>query len=127
VGYARQRAGQGFSKNWFIAAQFEAYLTDGHWLDLARHANQMAARLAAAIAKSGRARLEFRHDGNEVFAILENRLDEKLRAAGAKYYPWDPQSLPAAQRPGASETMVRMVASWQTREADVDRFAALLG
>ena len=45
--FQRQRAGQGFSKNWFIAAQFDAYLKDDHWLALAGHANAMAARLAA--------------------------------------------------------------------------------
>jgi threonine aldolase len=32
-GVARQRAGHGFSKAWFIAAQFEAWLDGGHWLD----------------------------------------------------------------------------------------------
>jgi threonine aldolase len=126
VGYARQRAGQGFSKNWFIAAQLDAYLRDGHWLDLARISNAMAAKLAAALASSGRARLAFKPAGNEVFAILENGLDEKLRAAGAKYYSWDPQGLPVAERPGAGETMVRMVTSWQTTTAEVDQFAALL-
>ena len=49
VGFAlaRQRAGHAFSKSWFVAAQFAAYLADGHWLDLARHANAMAAKLAA--------------------------------------------------------------------------------
>jgi threonine aldolase len=30
--FQRQRAGQGFSKNWFIASQFDAYLKDNHWL-----------------------------------------------------------------------------------------------
>ncbi|HVY19093.1 MAG TPA: low specificity L-threonine aldolase [Bauldia sp.] len=126
VPYARQRAGQGFSKNWFIAAQLDAYLRDGHWLELARHSNATAAKLAGALSSSGRARLAFRPDGNEVFAILENGLDEKLRAAGAKYHPWVPTSLPVAERPGAGETMVRLVTSWQTTAADVDKFAALL-
>jgi threonine aldolase len=127
VGYARQRAGQGFSKNWFIAAQFDAYLRDDHWLKMARQSNATAARLAAALSASPRARLAFKPAGNEVFAILENGLDEKLRVAGAKYYPWVPSSLPVAERPGAGETMVRLVTSWQTTEAEVDKFAALLG
>jgi threonine aldolase len=127
VGYARQRAGQGFSKNWFIAAQLDAYLRDDHWLKMARQSNATAARLAAALSASRRARLAFQPAGNEVFAILENGLDEKLRAAGAKYYPWVPSSLPVAERPGAGETMVRLVTSWQTTEAEVDKFAALLG
>src|SRR5262249_45431048 len=42
---ARQRAGHTFSKNWFAAAQFDAYFDHGHWLDLARAANAAARRL----------------------------------------------------------------------------------
>jgi threonine aldolase len=127
VGYARQRSGQGFSKNWFIAAQLEAYLRDDHWLALARHANAMAAKLAGAVAESGRARLAFKPAGNQLFVILENGLDEKLRAAGAKYYPWDATSLPVAERPGAGETLVRIMTSWQTSAAEVEKFASLIG
>jgi threonine aldolase len=127
VGYARQRSGQGFSKNWFVAAQLDAYLRDGHWLALARHANAQAAKLADALSSAARARLAAKPAGNQVFAILENGLDEKLRAAGAKYYPWDATSLPVAERPGAGETLVRIMTSWQTSDAEVEKFAGLAG
>ncbi len=127
AGFIRQRAGQGFSKNWFIAAQLEAYLRDGHWLALARHANSMGARLAKGIRASKRARLAFEPAGNELFAIMETGLDEKLKAAGAVYYPWPADSLPVAERPGAGETMVRLLTSWQTTAADIDRFAEIVG
>jgi threonine aldolase len=124
--FARQRAGQGFSKNWFIAAQLAAYLDQDHWLELARHANRMAKRLAKAIAASASARLALAPDANEIFAILTSSTDAKLRAGGAVYYPWPADSLPEESRPGPDETMVRLVTSFQTTEADVDRFAALL-
>jgi threonine aldolase len=124
--YARQRAGQGYSKNWFIAAQFSAYLEQDHWLELARHANRMARRLAKAIAASESARLALAPDANEIFAILKNSAEAKLRAAGAVFYPWPADSLPEESQPGPDETMVRLVTSFQTSEADVDRFAALL-
>jgi len=124
-GFARQRAGQGLSKNWFIAAQFDAYLNDGHWLDLARHANAMGARLAQAIEASGEARLAHRCDANEIFAILSKAADERLRSAGAVYYAWS-QRLPPARFPGADEVMVRLVTSWQTTQEEVDHFAAAL-
>lgn len=127
VGFARQRVGHGFSKNWFIAAQLDAYLKDRHWLALAAHANAMAARLASALAKSGKARLAFEPGGNEVFAILENGLDAKLRATGAVYHPWPADSLPVAERTGPGEVLVRLVTSWQTTAAEVDEFSALLG
>ena len=126
VGFARQRAGQGFSKNWFIAAQLDAYLRDNHWLDLARHANTMATRLASALAKSGRARFAFEPSGNEVFAIIEKGVDTRLRAGGAIYHPWTTDSLPIAERPGPGEVIIRLVTSWQTTVADVDKLATLL-
>jgi threonine aldolase len=126
VGFARQRAGQGFSKNWFVAAQLEAYLHDGHWLDLARHANTMASQLASVLAKSGRARLAFEPGGNEVFAIIEKGVDARLRAVGAVYHSWTVDSLPVAERPGPGEVIIRLVTSWQTRTAEVDRFAETL-
>ena len=101
--FQRQRAGQGFSKNWFIAAQFDAYLKDDHWLDLAGHANAMAARLAAAIGQSADARLALKPDGNEIFAILSKAADERLKAAGVVYYPWSAETLPAEARPRPDE------------------------
>ena len=124
--FQRQRAGQGFSKNWFIAAQLDAYLKDDHWLELAGHANGMAARLAAAITESGAGRLALRPDGNEIFAVLSKAADERLKAAGAVYYPWPADTLPEAVRPEADEVSVRLICSWQTTADDVDRFAAVL-
>ncbi|HET7714090.1 MAG TPA: beta-eliminating lyase-related protein [Bauldia sp.] len=125
-GFARQRAGHGFSKAWFIAAQFDAWLDGGHWLDLARHANRMGARLAQAIGASRNARLAAEPSANEVFAILPRSLDAKLKAAGAVYHPWGIESLPEDERPGPDEVLVRLVASFQTREDEVDDFAAHL-
>ena len=127
AGFARQRAGQGFSKNWFIASQLLAYLEGGHWLELAGHANAMGAGLADALRHSGRARLAFEPAGNELFAIVENGLDQKLKSAGAVYYPWSPDSLPVAERPGPGETMIRLLTSWQTKAGEVEKFAALVG
>ena len=68
--FARQRIGHGFSKARFIAAQFAAYLEDEHWLELARHANTRAARLADAIRISDGARLALEPAANEVVRRL---------------------------------------------------------
>jgi threonine aldolase len=124
--YARQRAGHGFAKGWFLAAQFDAYLEDGHWLDLARHANAMGARLGEAVRRSRLARLALDPAANEVFAILPKALDQKLKAAGAIYGPWSADSFAADERPGPDELLVRLVATWQTKAEDVDRFGAVL-
>jgi threonine aldolase len=123
--FARQRAGQGYSKNWFLAAQFAAYLENDRWLDLARHANRMAQLLAAGIARAKGARLALQPDANEIFAILTKDVEAKLRAAGAAFYPWKADRLP--ERPGKDEILVRLVTSFQTTEAEVERLTALLG
>jgi threonine aldolase len=125
-GFARQRAGHGLSKAWFIAAQFDAWLDGGHWLDLAARANAAASRLAAAIRGSGVARLVAEPTANEVFAILPGSLDARLKAAGAVYHAWSPDCLPLAERPAAGEVLVRLVTSFQTSDEAVDRFAAAL-
>jgi threonine aldolase len=125
-GFARQRAGQGVSKAWFLAAQLDAYLRDGHWLDLARHANGMAARLAASIRSSRGARLALEPAANEVFAVLPARLDAELKAAGAVYHPWSAEGVPAAGRPAEGEILVRLVTSFQTEDAEVERFASIV-
>lgn len=124
--FQRQRAGQGFSKNWFIAAQFDAYLEDNHWLDLAGHSNGMAARLADAVTASGHGRLALKPDGNEVFAVLSQTADRRLREAGAVYYPWSAETLPEQARPGPDEVSVRLICGWQTTTDEIDRFAAVL-
>ena len=124
--FQRQRAGQGFSKNWFIAAQLDAYLKDDHWLALAGHANAMAARLATVVEQSDEGRLALAPGGNEIFAILTKAADERLKAAGAIYYPWPAETLPAEARPGPGEISVRLICSWQTSAGEVDRFAGVL-
>lgn len=125
-GFARQRAGHGFSKAWFIAAQFDAWLDHGHWLDLARHANAMATRLAQAIRTSPTARLAVEPAANEVFAILPRPVDERLKAAGAVYHPWSIETLPPEERPGPDEVFVRLITSFQTTGDEVDLLAAHL-
>ena len=95
----RQRAGQLFSKSRFIAAQFEAYLADGLWLETARHANAMAARLADVLRASDRVRLAWEPQANEVFAILDREKAEPMQAAGARFHEWDlPQSFDGEYR-----------------------------
>ena len=124
--FQRQRAGQGYSKNWFIAAQLDAYLKDDHWLDLAGHANAMAARLAAVIAASGAGRPALAPGGNEIFAILSKAADARLTAAGVVHYPWSVETLSEDARPGPDEILVRLICSWQTTPEEIDGVAEIL-
>lgn len=109
---ARQkRAGHMLPKMRDVAAQFDAWLNDGLWLDLAHRANTAGRRLADGL--SGLPGCELAHpcDGNEVFVRLSPEVVERLRAAGAGFYAWPDGS-------------ARFVASWCTTDAEI---AAVLG
>ena len=111
----RKRAGHLSSKNRFLAAQMLGYLQDDLWLELATHANAMGARLAQGLA--GISHVSQRHpvQANMMFPEWDAGTHERLKAAGAAYYPF-----PAPQgREGA-----RLVTSWSTTSEDVDRFLA---
>ena len=125
-GYLRKRAGHLFSKSRFIAAQFEAYLRDGYWLELAQHANAMAQRLAGGIENGPESRLAWQPQSNEIFAILPNSIVERLQAAGAVFHPWPAEIVTAEQRPGADQTLIRLVTSFRTTTKEVDAFVAEL-
>jgi threonine aldolase len=121
----RKRGGALASKHRFIAAQMEAYLDGDLWLTLARHANAMADALAAGLTGAGCAPV-WPVEANEVFAPLTDAIDKKLKAAGAAYYPWKSESLPANVSIGADRTLVRLVTSFQTKKEDVEKFLAVV-
>jgi threonine aldolase len=81
----RKRGGHLLSKHRFLAAQLEAYLADGLWLRLARHANAMADRLAAGLVDLGLGPV-WPVEANAVFVLLPSAVDAQLRAAGARYH-----------------------------------------
>ena len=119
----RKRGGHLVSKHRFLAAQIEAYLADNLWLKLARHANAMADRLAEKLTAAGIAPV-WPVEGNEVFAALSARTDERLRAAGASYYPWTSDSLPPGCVPAKGTVLVRLVTSFATMTEEIERFVA---
>ena len=123
--FQRKRAGHVFSKSRFIAAQFAAYLARDHWLELARHANAMARQLADGIETSAEARLALTPDGNEVFAFLSRAADQRLKSAGALYYPWPASGLGVAE-PGEDDILVRLVTSFRTVPGEIDQFIGLI-
>jgi threonine aldolase len=125
LGYLRKRAGQLISKQRFMAAQFAAWLDDGHWLELAAHANGRALRLALGIAASGKGRVVTMPEANEVFVVFTEATAARLQAAGARFYAWNARHMPeAGLQPG--EAVYRLVTSFATEAQEVDRFLALL-
>jgi threonine aldolase len=123
--YIRKRAAQLFSKTRFIAAQFDAYLKDDLWLTLARHANDMTKALASHIRASKSMRLAWEPQANEVFAILKKTEAERLKAAGAVFYDWNPPHS-AGFELEADEGLVRLVTSFATGVEAVEAFGKLL-
>jgi len=119
----RKRGGHLVSKHRFVAAQFEAFLADDLWLVLARHANRMADRLAAELARIGLPAV-WPVEANLVFTLLPQRLHERLEAAGAHYYViHTDRTDPAAVPPG--HVLARLVTSFSTTQDDIETFVAL--
>jgi threonine aldolase len=109
-GYRRKRGGHLLSKMRFLSAQLEAYLADDLWLGLARHANDMAARLAAGLSAVPGIRLCHPVEANEVFVEVPEALIRALLAQGFQFYRW----------PGEQDTRLRLVTAFSTQPADVD-------
>jgi threonine aldolase len=124
--FIRKRAAQLFSKTRFIASQFDAYLNDNLWLDMACHANVMGQRLQYGIINSKNARLAWLAEANEVFCIVDKERVDQLRQKGAVFYPWNP---PRSKQEllGENEVLLRLVTSFATEEGQVDQFIDLLG
>jgi threonine aldolase len=83
--FVRKSAAQLSSKTRFISAQFEALYGSGLWLELASHANRMAALLAERVRDVRGVRITQAVQANEVFAELPPGAAEPLLAERAFY------------------------------------------
>ncbi|MDB2552087.1 beta-eliminating lyase-related protein [Paracoccus sp. (in: a-proteobacteria)] len=118
--YRRKQSGHVFSKQRFLAAQMLALAEGGLWLDLAAQANARAARLAEAVLAAG-GDLLAPVQTNAVFATLPAELHRRARAAGAIYHLW-----PDKSAEGLDPVPLRLVTAWNTPEAQIEEFAALI-
>jgi threonine aldolase len=118
----RKRGGHLISKHRFVAAQIEAFLSDNLWLTLARHANQMADRLAERLAAVGCPPI-WPVEANLVFVVIRRETHERLQHAGATYYVMDSESLP--ETVDRDCLLVRLVTSFATTDTDIDRFVVI--
>ena len=119
----RKRGGHLASKHRFLAAQFDAFFADGLWLTLARHANAMADRLAKGLVGIG-LRPVWPVDANLVFTLLPPHVHARLQAQGAHYYVRRRDH--GTSGGGADDLLVRLVTSFVTTPADIDRFVAVV-
>ncbi len=109
--YVRKQSLQLASKMRFLAAQFQALLTDELWLRNARHANTMAARLADGVREAPGLSITRPVETNAVFATIPPTATAALQKRFA-FYVWDEHT-----------AEVRWMCSWDTTADDVDAFA----
>ena len=120
----RVRSGQQVSKARYLGAQMVAYLQDGLWLDSARRANALARKLAEGLRQSSVVRIAHSVEANMVYAIMPRALNDRLIASGVKFYPKIANELVGKIK--NDEIVVRLVLSFATPEADVDRLLELV-
>jgi threonine aldolase len=110
--FIRKQAGQLPSKTRFVAAQFEALLTDDLWLRNARHSNAMAVRLAESFDGVHSVVIDRAPEVNAVFAQVPADAVRRLQD-WSFFWTWD-----------VERSVVRWMCSFDTTPADVDAFAS---
>jgi threonine aldolase len=107
LAYFRKQSAQLASKMRFLSAQFAPYLENDLWLQNARHANRMAAKLVDILQQFPEIRLTQRMETNQVFFTMPPDAARKLEKQYFFYY-WN-----------EAEYEVRLVTSWDTTDEDL--------
>ncbi|MFJ3903094.1 threonine aldolase family protein [Streptomyces sp. NPDC090025] len=112
--HLRKMSMQLASKMRFVSVQLEALLAKDLWLRNARHANAMAARLAAGVRDVDGVEILYPVQANAVFARLPHDVSRRLQER-FRFYFWDEQA-----------GDVRWMCAYDTTEDDVDAFLLAL-
>jgi threonine aldolase len=112
--FLRKQGMQLASKMRFIAAQFEALLTNDLWKRSAEHANRMAQVLEAEVRKIPQVRIVWKVEANGVFAQIPHHAIDKIKEHYF-FYPWIEE-----------ECIVRWMCSFDTTEEDVRDFVCVV-
>ncbi len=112
--YRRKQLTQLSSKMRFMAAQFEAYLTNNLWLRNAQHSNAMAKKLEAMVREVKGVDVVYSVDANSVFAHLPREAWQRLQKSYF-FYDWD-----------FDADVVRWMCSFDTTVDDIEAFVAAL-
>jgi threonine aldolase len=112
--YLRKQSMQLASKMRFIAAQFEALLTNDLWRHSAEHANRMARLLEKEISKIQGIKVVWKVEANGVFAQIPRHSIDKIKQRYF-FYMWMEE-----------ESIVRWMCSFDTTEDDIRDFAQVV-
>ena len=108
--YIKQR-GAMLAKGFLFGIQFKELLRDGLYFDLARHANEMAARLRQGILDPGYP-MPVDSPTNQLFPVVPNEVVRRLEELGYGFEVDHPVD--------AGHTCIRFVTSWATPESAVE-------
>lgn len=112
--YLRKQGMQLASKMRFVAAQFEALLTNDLWRRSAERANRMARLLEGEVRKIPRVRIAWPVEANGVFVQIPQPAIDKIKERYF-FYPWIEE-----------ECIVRWMCSFDTTEEDVKEFVKVV-
>jgi len=112
--YTRKQGTHLPSKMRFISAQFAALLSNDLWRQNAQHANEMAQRLASELRNIPQITITQKVESNGVFAVVPKKYIALLQKRYF-FYVWNEE---------ISE--VRLMTSFDTSEADIADFVALV-
>lgn len=112
--YLRKQSMQLASKMRFIAAQFEALLTDDLWRRSADHANRMARLLEKELSRIPEVKIVWKVEANGVFAQIPRHAIEKIKQQYF-FYTWMEE-----------ESIVRWMCAFDTTEEDIRSFAGVV-
>lgn len=113
--YHQKQRGAMLAKGRSLGVQFDTLLKDGLIFDLAKHANDMAAKITKALRAMDHHNFLTDSDTNQIFPVLPLRTIEELQKRYG-FYIWESFN--------EDEAVIRMVTSWATPEVKVDTFIA---
>jgi threonine aldolase len=112
--YLRKQAMQLTSKMRYISAQFERYLTNDLWLEMAMHSNRMAKILEQEIRTIPGIEITQPVESNMIFAIIPKEITQALQDEYFFYVR------------NEKKNEVRWMCAWDTTEEDIKGFVSAL-
>ncbi|GAA0633590.1 threonine aldolase family protein [Bifidobacterium pullorum] len=104
------------AKGWLLGLQFDTLFEDNRYMDIARHANEAAARIRAVLRERGYT-LTMETPTNQIFITMDNdtiaRLQEHVR-------------LGFMEKADDTHTVMRICTAWSTTDEQVDELIAVL-
>ena len=110
--YRAKQAGQLASKMRFLAAPWTGILTEGVWIDNARHANNCAKSLAKKLSAVLGSEPAFPCQASALFYRMPDPLVQRLAARGWRFYKF------------IEPDVYRLMCSWSVTEKNIDDFVS---